>query len=89
MGSTGRGVTSALYRGLLRGRPHGNILLCKRTFCIVLADRPHGSCKRTFLEPGLRVEKSENAALAFLCGQRIRIISISMTPLPHPATSSL
>ena len=41
-------------------------------FCIVLADRPHGSCKRsawkrTFLKPGLRVEKSENAVLLSSC----------------------
>ena len=63
-------------------------------FCIVLADCPHGSykcsaCKRTFLKPGLRVEKSENTALAFLYGRRIRILCVSMTPSPHPLTSSL
>ena len=63
-------------------------------FCIILADRPHWSCKcsahkRTFLKPGLRVEKSENAALAFSCGQRIHILCMSMTPTPHPSTSSL
>ena len=61
-------------------------------FCIVLADRPHGSCKHsackhTFLKPGLRVEKSEN--LVFWCGQRICILCVSMTPSPHPSTSSL
>ena len=52
----------------LRGHPHGNAFVCKCTFCMVLADRPHGSykrsaCKHTFLKPGLRVEKSENAPL--------------------------
>ena len=35
-------------------------------FCIVLADRPHGCWKRTYLKTGLRVEKSENAALLFV-----------------------
>ena len=25
--------------------------------CIILVDHPHGSCKHTFLKPGLRVEK--------------------------------
>ena len=40
-----------------------------------VTDRPCGSCKRsackcTFLKPGLRLEKSENAALAFSCGWR-------------------
>ena len=39
---------------ILLGRPHGNAFLCKH----VLADRPHGSCKRTFLKPGLRVKKT-------------------------------
>ena len=63
-------------------------------FCIILADCPHGSCRHsawkcTFLKPGLRVEKSENAALAFLCGQWICILSVSMMPTPHPSTSSL
>ena len=41
-------------------------------YCIILADRPHRSWKRsawkhTFLKTGLRVEKSENAALPFSC----------------------
>ena len=58
-------------------------------FCIIFADHPHGSCKRTFLKPGLRVEKSKNAALAFSCGQRIRILSETMMPSPRPSTSSL
>ena len=49
----------------LRGRPDGNALLCKRTVCIILADRPHGAWKRTFFKPVLGVEKSENAALTF------------------------
>ena len=80
----------------LKGRPHKNALLhfCAKThmYCIVLADHPHGSWKRrdwkrTFL--GLRVEKSENAALLFSCGQRICILSETMMPLPHPSTSSL
>ena len=52
---------------LPRGRPPGNASVCKRRFWIVLADHPHGSCKRTVLK------KFENAALAFSCGQRIRI----------------
>ena len=43
-------------------------------FCIVLADRPHGSCKRTFLKTGFRVEKLKNAALVFSFGQRICIL---------------
>lgn len=64
-----------------RGAVHmENALLCKRTFCIILADRPHASCERTFLKPGLWVEKSENAGLAVSCGQLIRILSVSMTP---------
>ena len=53
-------------------------------FCIVLADRPRGSCKCTFLRPGLSVEKLENAALVFSCGQRICIRCVSMTPSPPP-----
>ena len=61
-------------------------------FCIVLADRPYGSCKhsvckRTFLKPGVRVEKSKNAALVFSCGRRICILCI--TPSSHHSTSSL
>ena len=60
----------------------------------VLAHRPHGSWKcsawkRTFLKMGLRVQKSQNAALPFPCGQQIRILSETMTPSPHPSTSSL
>ena len=58
-------------------------------YCVVLADRPRGSWKRTFLKTGLRVEKSENAALPFSFGQRIRILSEIMTPSPHPSTSCL
>ena len=58
-------------------------------YCIVLADRPHGSWKRTFLKTGLRVEKYENAALPFSCGCRIRLLSETITPSPHPSTSSL
>ena len=63
-------------------------------YCIVLADRSHGSWKhstwkRTFWKKGLRVEKSESAVLAFSCGWRIRILSETMMPLPHPSTSSL
>ena len=81
-------VTELVYRAL-RGRPHGNAFVCKRSFCIVLADCPHGSCKCTFLKPGFRVEKSENAALAFSCAWRIRILYVSMTPSAHPSTSSL
>ena len=61
-------------------------------YCIVLANCPHGTWqrsewKRTFLKTGLRVEK--NAALSFSCGRRIRILSETMTPSPHPSTSSL
>ena len=61
-------------------------------YCIVLANCPHGTwqCsewKCTFLKTGLRVEK--NAALSFSCGRRIRILSETMTPSPHPSTSSL
>ena len=63
-------------------------------FCIVLADRPHGSWKRSawkgiFLKTGLRVEKYENAALPFSCGRWIRILSKTMMPSPHPSTSCL
>ena len=63
-------------------------------FCIVLADCPSGSCKRsackcTFLKPAHRVETFENTALAVLFGQWIRILCVSMTPSPHPSTSSL
>ena len=59
-------------------------------FCIILADRPHGSCKHsackcTFFKPGLRVGKFEKNAFAFSCGQWIHILCIS----PHPSTSSL
>ena len=61
-------------------------------YCIVLANHPYGSWKRsawkhTFLKTGLRVEKSENAALPFSCGRRICIISKTTMPLPHPAMS--
>ena len=38
---------------LLRGRPHGNTSVCKLTCCASFC--PHGSCKHTFLKPGLRV----------------------------------
>ena len=58
-------------------------------YCIVLADRPHGSWKCTFLKTGLRVETSKNAALPFLCGQRICILFKTMTPSPYPSTSCL
>ena len=62
--------------------------------CIVLGDRPHGSCKCsackcTFWKPGLGVEKSKNTALEYLCARRICILYIMMTPLSHPLTSSL
>ena len=56
-------------------------------YCIVLADRPHGSWKHTFLTTGLKVEKFE--ALPFSCGQWICILSETMTPSPHPSTSCL
>ena len=81
--------------GTLRGCPHEKRSFAKtHTYCIVLVDRPHGSWKcsawkSTFLKTGLRREKSENAALAFSCGWRIRILSETMTPSPHPSTSSL
>ena len=56
----------------------------------VLADRPHGPCKRTFLKSGLWVEKFESAALAFSCGQRICILCVRMMmPSPQPSTSGL
>ena len=63
-------------------------LLCKHT---CFAYRSHGSWKRsawkcTFLKPGLRVEKSKNAALAFSCGRWIHILG--RTPLPSPSPSS-
>ena len=62
------------------------------TYCIVLANHPYGSWKRsawkrTVLKTGLGVEKSENAALPFSCGWRICILSKTMMPSPHPATS--
>ena len=97
----GRELSAASNLGdekCLSGRPHENALLpCHakmHMYCIVLADRPHGSWKCsnwkcTFLKTGLRVEKSENAALLFSCGRRIRILSKTMTSSPHPSTSSL
>ena len=57
--------------------------------CIFLADRLHGSCKRTFLKPGLASERFKNTALAFSCGRRIRVLCILITSWPHPSTSSL
>ena len=83
----------SVYLSILKGHPHGKAL-CTRTFWIVLANRLNGSCKysaykRTFLKPGVRMAKFENAALAFSFGQRIRILCISMMPSPHPSTSSL
>ena len=62
-------------------------------FCIILADHPNGSCKRsackcTVFKPGLRVKKSKNAALLFWCGQWIRILCVSMTPSPQPYPST-
>ena len=90
-------VENALLRKCTR-IAEKNALLCFRAkthmYCIVLADCPHGSWKcsawkRTFLKPGLRVEKSENTALAFSCGRRICILSGTMTPSPHSSTSSL
>ena len=47
---------------------------------------PHGSCKSTFLKPGLRVETFENAVLTFSCGQQIHVLCVSMRPSPHPST---
>ena len=92
--STGVLMAHQLSQGTVRDRPHGNTFVRKCMFCIVLADRPHASCKhrackRTFLKPSLWVEKFENADLAFSCGQRILILCVSMTPSPHPSTSSL
>ena len=57
------------------------------TYCIILADHPHRSWKRTFLISGLRVEKSKNVALPLSYGWRIHILSETMTPSPHPSTS--
>ena len=59
----------------LRPRPGDNALLRKRTFCIVLADRPYGSWKRTFFENGSQG------------GRRIWILSTTITPSPRPSTS--
>ena len=62
-------------------------------YCIVLAIYlPFWKCsalKCTFLKTGLRVEKSENAALPFSSGQQIWILSKTMSPSPHPSTSCL
>ena len=63
-------------------------------YCIILANHPHGFWKRsawkhTFLKTGLRVEKPENTALLFSCGQWIHILSKTMTPSPHPWISWL
>ena len=85
-----RDLLSFLHRSI-RGHPHGNASVWKQTFCIVLADQPHVSCKRsackcTSFKPGLRVK---NAALAFSCGRRICRLCVSITPSPHPSTSSL
>ena len=72
------------------GAVHMEMLLCsKLVFRIVLANRPHGSCKSTFPKPDLRVEKSGNAALTSPYGRRICILCVSMTPSPHPSTSNL
>ena len=59
----------------LGGHPH--------MFFIILADRPHGSCEHTFLKPVLRVEKSENAALAF------RVDTGHHRPTPQPQAFDL
>ena len=61
-----------------RGRPRGNTSVCKRT-CF--------ASFWSFLKLGLRVEKCENAALAFSCGQWIHILCVSMMPFLRPSTS--
>ena len=75
------------------GHPHGNASVCKRTcfglfWPVVHMDLVNAVPVNTlFLKPGLRVEKSENAALVFSCGRRICILCASMTPSPQPSTS--
>ena len=67
---------SIRYDTLLRGHPHGNVFLCKRKFCIVLADCSNGSCKRTFLKPGLRAKIFKKAALALVWMANFHILRI-------------
>ena len=75
---------------VFRGHPQGNTSVCKHTFCIVLANRPHGACKRTFFKkPGLREEKPKNVTVAFSRGLQISILCVSMMPSPHPSSASL
>ena len=63
---------------IFRACPHGQALQC----CIVSAERSVWKC--TWIR-----HPHENAALAFSCGRRIHILSISMTPPPRSLTSSL
>ena len=75
---------------LLRGHPHGNSFLCKRTcfasFWLIIQMDPVNAL---FLKPGLRVKTFWNGTLGFSLGQRIHILCVSMMPSPHPSTSIL
>ena len=85
-------VTNILTREGLRaglGAIHMEMLLCVNAYVL------HSFGQLTTwilwmmcLKPGLRVEKSKNAALVFSYGQRICIFCILMTPLSHPLTCS-
>ena len=66
------------------GAIHMKTLFCVNMSCIVLADCPNGSCKTWS-----KGEKIVKTALVFSFGKPIRILWVSMTPSPHPSTSSL
>ena len=78
----------------LRGRPHEKRSFAKNAHVLLHFGWPSTRIlkmqrlKKHFFATGLRVEKSEKAALPF-CAQRIRILSERMMPSPHPLTSCL
>ena len=77
------------------GHPDENALLRKCTriasFWPTVHTDPENAAPENahFLKMGLKVKKSKNTALPFSCEQRIRILSKTMAPWPHPSTSCL
>ena len=65
------------YRSLAKGPSRRNTKT--HTYCIILADRPHGSWKRTFLKTGGKTRKRSPPVFLWTANP----------PWPHPSTSYL